>query len=753
MNDEILNIIGNKKMTFDEIEVYFSDSSSLKEALDNLVDKNILSFEDNKYFKNYDLMSKEAIIYYLKNAAFDNVNHLSKHFKIKPEKLDEILKELVNDNILYTKKNESKNFYYIYTGTILFNRSNDWIVDDETNTRYEILNAKNLYNGDKCKFVRYFYDARIIEVTERKYNNLVGMIKFVDKRDKKTNERYQAIRFVPKVKDINFNLTLTPEMLNGAIDKDVVILDITYDDKTIVPVGVSKIITRYDDNYLDILTKIYEYGFTVDFDEKTQAEASNIESSVAPSELKGRVDYRKLNIITIDNDDSKDFDDAVSVEVLPNGNYKLGVYIADVTHYVKEGSPLDKEALKRGTSLYLADIVVPMLPFELSNGICSLNPNVDRLVLACIMEIDSKGEVVNYEINEGVIKSRHQMVYSKVNKIYDGDKALIKEYNDIYDMLLKMRDLSDIIRLRREKKGALDFEAPEFNFKMVDGKPVEIYKCVRGRAEKMIEDFMLIANETIAYNANIMGLPIVYRIHEAPDQDKLTQTLKAIYSMGYKTKKTKNGIHVKELQTLLNNLREDANYEIVSDMILRSMMKAKYSESNLGHYGLQLDNYCHFTSPIRRYPDLETHRVIKSVMLHPKGNEYKHFSSLIPDIALRNSLSERKSVDLERKVNDILYAKYYEDKINETVVGKIKTITKFGMFIRLDDGMEGLLSFYNMPTYVYVNESFTEATDENGTYKIGDKIKVKIISADTTEGLIEFGIERKKRNHENHMSK
>lgn len=742
MKSEIINLIGNKKMTSDEIALYFDDVSEekIKELLDELVKNKVLLFEDGKYFKNNGLISKEGLIYYLKNASFDNAFHIAKHFHLKKEAVEEMLRELEKEGILYTKKNESKNYYYIYTGEISIKTNNDWIIDDENHTRYEILNSKGYFSGDRCKYVRYYYEAKIIDVIERKFKSLVGVIKVKTKLNKKTNNLENIIKFWPSVKGFNMVLTLSEDILNGAKDKDVVLLDIDYDNNGVKPVRVKKVITRYNDNYVEIMSKIYEFGFEIDFPKEVSEEAKNIPSYVSEEELAGRSDYRDMNIITIDNDDSKDFDDAVSVEKLKNGNYKLGVYIADVTNYVKEDSPLDKEALSRGTSLYLADMVVPMLPFELSNGICSLNPNVDRLVLACIMEINNKGEVVNYSIEEGVIKSKYQMTYSKVNKIFAGDKESIDEYKDIYEMLIDMKELSHLIRERREAKGALDFDAFEYKFKMENGVPTEVNKVTRGIAERLIEDFMLIANETIAYNAKIMELPIVYRVHEDPDQDKLKEVIKAIYSMGYKIKKMKNGIHAKELQGLLNSLKEDSNYEIISDMILRSMMKAKYSEQNLGHYGLQLENYCHFTSPIRRYPDLMTHRVIKNVMLHPKtGKEYGHFYKVVPVVALRNSLSEKKSIDLERKVDDILYAKLYESKIGLSFVGKIMSITNFGMFIKLDDGLEGLLPYSNMPSYVYVNENNTEAEDENGIYKIGDEIRITVSSVDKNEGLVEFG--------------
>ena len=756
MKSEIINLIGNKKMTFDEIAIYFDISEAeLKSELDSLVSNKTLVFENNKYSINRNVLSKDILLNYLKVSSYDTIFHLAKHFKVKEEIVFELLNNLINDGIIHKTNNKNnKNYYYLYDGEIGVKGGNLVIIDNETKAYY-LVDDKLLFNGDLVKYIRIENRPIVISITKRKYEKLLGFIRIKNKINKKTNIKEEKISFHSYYKDIDVILPLSKNILNGAVNDDVVILDIEYKNNDIKPVKVDKIITRTSDNYLEVITKIFEYGFEIEFPKEVLDYTKDIPSSVSLDEMDGRIDYRNKDIITIDNDDSKDFDDAVSLEILSNGNYKLGVYIADVANYVKEKSPLDKEALRRGTSLYLGDMVVPMLPFSLSNGICSLNPNENRLVLACIMEINKNGEVVNYDINEGVIKSKYQMTYSKVNKILAKDEALINEYHDIYDMLINMETLSKIIRKRRENKGAIDFDTTEFSFKIENGIPKEIVKCERGIAEKLIEDFMLIANETVAYHASITSTPIVYRIHEKPDQDRINETLNEIFSMGYKVKKMKNGVHSKELQKLLVSLHDDPNYEIISDMILRSMMKAKYSENNLGHYGLQLENYCHFTSPIRRYPDLMTHRVIKELLLHPNNykEDYKRLSANIPVIAFKTSSSEKRSTDLERKVDDIYYAKYYENKIGLSVVGKIKTIANFGMFIRLDNGLEGLLPFYNMPEYMYVNLEHTIAESENGLkYKLGDTIKVVISDINKKEGLVEFEVgKRRVKYYEDYM--
>ncbi len=584
----------------------------------------------------------------------------------------------------------------------------------------------------------YYEKTAIIDkVIERGHTFVVGVLK--EKVSKKTGiTRYyidsSIPRFLVSVEVLDKPSNILPDMIVTA--------ELTYkNDGKIIGSNIN-VVGHKDDPGIKIAEIALEFGFNLKFSEDVANEVKAIPQVVSENQYKGRRDFRNLDIITIDGDDSKDFDDAVYLEELPNGNYSLGVYIADVSEYVKEGSKLDIEALKRGTSLYFADRKIPLLPNELSNGICSLNPNEDRLVLACLMEYTKKGKLVNYEICEGVINSHHRMTYNNVNKILNGDEELLNEYSDIVPMLNKMVEFSLVLRDLRHKKGGIEFDTVEYSFRLnSDGSPKEIIKRERFDAEKLIEDFMLAANETIAYSMNIMNLPIVYRIHEKPDQDKLRKTISEVRSMGLDVKLTQNDIHPKQVQEILEKASDNENKYIINNMMLRSMMKAKYSSMNLGHYGLAMNYYCHFTSPIRRYPDLMTHRMIKKLFLHPSNNFDKdlgYYSSIIPEVAVKNSSSERRSVDCERAVDDMLYAWYMESNIGKEYIGTIVSITSFGMFVEIENGIEGLILYKNCPEYFEYDEKKNCAYTDNHKYYLGNKIYVKCIGASKEDRKIDF---------------
>ncbi len=736
MREKILELIGNKKMMLDEILVYFDEPEhKIKEELDKLIKENKLKCENNKYFINFYNYAVDDLFEFIKENDYASYLFLDKKFHLKKEVLNEYLNILIKDEkIIKIKSKKDERFCFINRGKIYLKDREYYIRSSITSSDYYVGQEKNIkfvHQDDYCTFYFDSFNANIIDVLKRGHDTLIGII---DTDPEYTNTIY----FYPFTRGFRPR-RLSKELLDGVNLGDIVILKIKYTGKTIRNEKILKILGNKKDKLIEVKTKIYEFEYEEEFNDEVKKEALNIPQEVLKEELKNRKDYRDLNIITIDNDDSKDFDDAVYVEKLENGNYRLGVYIADVAHYVKEGSKLDIEARKRGTSVYFANTVIPMLPFELSNGICSLNENVDRLVLDCIMEIDLKGEVINYKIEEAVIKSHHQLTYSRVNKVFEGNDDLC----DTKDMLFLMLELSNILRKRREKKGALDFDTEEYHFDIDEDKNINgVSLKARGKAEKMIEDFMLIANETIAYNAKIMELPILYRVHENPDKEKLDTVLKTIKELGYKYKNTQNEIHSKNLQQLLLNLKDNENYDIISNMLLRSMAKAKYSEENLGHYGLQLEDYCHFTSPIRRYPDLITHRVIKKLMINVKDyeNTLNHFIDIMPYVAEETSTTERKAVDFERKIDEILYAIYYNNKrkLKEKYTGKITSFTKFGMFIKLKDGAEGLLAYRNMPYFVEVNDTMTEARDFERKYKIGEKLEVSVAWIDTYSGKIDF---------------
>ncbi|MDE7162191.1 MAG: VacB/RNase II family 3'-5' exoribonuclease, partial [Anaeroplasmataceae bacterium] len=447
---------------------------------------------------------------------------------------------------------------------------------------------------------------------------------------------------------------------------------------TAVEAEILEIIGHKDDPGIEISQIALEYGFQTEFPKEVYDEIHQIPEEVLTTEIQGRKDFRNRLIITIDGEDSKDFDDAIDITKDEDGNYQLGVYIADVSHYVKENSPLDKEALKRGTSVYLADRVIPMLPHKLSNGICSLNEGVDRLVLACLMKISPKGNLLEYDICEGVICSKHRMTYPKVNALLHQEPAMLASYPDLIEPIHMMQELSQILRRKRQKMGALEFDITEYKFKLDEqGKPISIKPIQRDVAELLIEDFMLLANETIAYHLSIMNFPCVYRIHEKPDQEKLSQTLEELSTIGVEFPLNKKKISPLDLQKLIRGMNQFSHPEIYHQLLLRSMMKARYSETCLGHYGLAMQYYCHFTSPIRRYPDLMVHRIIKEVLLHPKHLEeqIKHYTTILPSIATKSSVLERKSIDCERDVNDMLSAWYMEDNLRKEFIGIITSLT------------------------------------------------------------------------------
>lgn len=595
------------------------------------------------------------------------------------------------------------------------------------------------YNGDTVliypfeKGVRLM-NAKVLRILEHANTYVVGSLNV--RKTKKGNRYF----ITSTMKDFPVKVNVREDMLMNAKVGSIVTADIMYAG-TAINGKITHVLGYPDDPGIEISQIAAEFGFKTPFPNEVVKEIEDIPDKVLEQQKKGRRDFTDKSIITIDGDDSKDFDDAVYASRLDNGNYLLEVYIADVAEYVLEGMPLDIEAFSRGTSVYLADRVIPMLPRKLSNGICSLNEGVERLVLACLMEIDTKGNLVNYDICEGFIQSRHRMTYSDVNLILNGNSELCEKYADIVDMLYLMQELSHIIRQRRYKKGGLEFEVDEYKITLnTDGSPKDITLRIREDAERLIEDFMLQANETVAYHMSIMNLPCVYRVHEKPDQDKLHTVFGLISNMGVSLKNTKNEIHSKQIQDALTKIKDSSFSPIIHQMLLRSMMKAKYYEKCLGHYGLAMQYYCHFTSPIRRYPDLMTHRILKRVLLHPQKytEDILHFETILPEVCLKTSASERRAIDCEREVNDMLYAWYMSRHIRQEYCGIITSLTSFGMFVSLDNGVEGLISYRDMDGYFDYDENTMSAVSAERKYKLGDKVNIVVVSADKEKRRIDF---------------
>ena len=603
---------------------------------------------------------------------------------------------------------------------------------------------KGAINGDKIavKITREDSNTRkregeVVEIIERNTTIVVGVY-----------EDSKSFGFViSEDTRISRDIYIPKRDKNGAQDGDVVTVKITkWPEGNRKPEGViTEILGRKGDRGIDILIVIKKLGLPEEFSAKVLKYADSISEEIDESEYKGRRDLRDVQMVTIDGEDAKDLDDAVSIERLPNGNYKLGVHIADVSHYVRENNPLDKEAFKRATSVYLIDRVIPMLPKKLSNGICSLNPKVDRLTLSCIMEIDHKGKVVDHEIVESVIRTNERMTYTDVTKILeDNDPELIKRYNYLVDDFKTMEELCNILRAKRTKRGAIDFEIAEAKIILNDlGKPVEIKPYDRAIANRIIEEFMLAANETVAEHMFWTHLPFVYRIHESPDDEKLTKFKEFIYNLGYNIAWTEE-VRPKMLQDLIEKVKGKNEETVVNTLLLRSMMQARYAPECTGHFGLAAQYYCHFTSPIRRYPDLQIHRIIKEY-LHGKIDEKRNnkLKNIVGHAAKQSSEMERKAQDAEREVDDLKKAEYMQDRIGEEFEGVISSVTSFGVFVELPSTIEGLVHITDLDDDYYIFEEnhlrlIGERTKK--VYKLGDKVLVECVHVDMPNKEIFFKI-------------
>lgn len=504
-----------------------------------------------------------------------------------------------------------------------------------------------------------------------------------------------------------------------------------------------EIIGNKNDPGVDIMSIVVDNDINPEFPSEVLKEAESIPDHVLESDRVGRHDLTKNMVITIDGDDSKDFDDAVGLDMLPNGNFHLEVDIADVTHYVKEGSPLDQEAYARGTSTYLVDRVIPMLPFRLSNGICSLNPGEDRLALTCEMEIDHQGNVIKHEIYPSVIQSKYRMTYNNVNQILDGDEELTEEYSPVVPMLKQMAELHEILFNKRHERGAIDFEETEAQI-IVDenGKPIDIKLRERGTSEKMIESFMLAANETVAEHYNVKHVPFLYRVHEKPDEEKVKNFFEFAAAMGVQVKGNLKEITPKMFQNVLQSVVGTPEEQVVTIMLLRSLQQARYSDEPLGHFGLAAKYYTHFTSPIRRYPDLTVHRMIHSYAENGfTEDEQKKWANKLDDIAQHTSSRERISINAERAVDDLKKTEYMADQVGNTFDAVVSSVTSFGMFIQLDNTVEGLIHISNMKDDYYEFDEKSMSMHGRGTgkiFKVGQPIQVKLIRADVEHRQIDF---------------
>ncbi len=530
----------------------------------------------------------------------------------------------------------------------------------------------------------------------------------------------------------------------GAVTGHKVVVRITKapTDKNKAEGKVIEILGHINDPGVDILSIIREYDLPTEFPDEVLREVERIPNEVTEEEKTGRADYRQVTMVTIDGEDAKDLDDAVSVESLENGNYKLGVYIADVSHYVREGTRLDKEAYKRGTSVYLVDRVIPMLPHKLSNGICSLNQGVDRLSLCCIMEIDPKGKVVSSKIEKAVINVDRRMSYTVVNDLLTNPSSQYKEeYARLMPMFIKMQELRNILFNKRRKRGAIEFDFKEAKIILDDkGKPIDVKPYERNIATSIIEEFMLAANECIAETYFWLELPFVYRVHELPNEEKVERLQEFIGKMGYVIKGNSN--HPKSFQKLLDEVKGKNEELVVHKMVLRSLKRARYTAENDRHFGLAAKYYCHFTSPIRRYPDLQIHRIIsENIAGELSFKRIERLNRRLPEVAEHCSVTERTADDAERDTDKYKIAQFMKGKIGQQYEGVVSSVTSWGMYVELPNTIEGLVSNRDMYDDVYFFEEdelrlFGEHTHK--TYTIGDKVRIEVIGANPDNKTVDF---------------
>ncbi|WP_436950085.1 ribonuclease R [Staphylococcus xylosus] len=535
----------------------------------------------------------------------------------------------------------------------------------------------------------------------------------------------------------------------GAVDGHKVLVQITkYADGTDNPEGiVSAILGHKNDPGVDILSIIYQHGIEIEFPDNVLAEAEAVPDQIEPSEISGRHDLRDELTITIDGADAKDLDDAISVKKLSNGNTQLTVSIADVSYYVTEGSALNEEAYSRATSVYLVDRVIPMIPYRLSNGICSLNPKVDRLTLSCQMELNERGEVVKHEIFDSVIHSNYRMTYDEVNEIITDQNAETRnKYSEVTPMLDLAQDLSQRLVDMRRRRGEIDFDIDEAKVLVnEEGIPTDVQLRKRGEGERLIESFMLAANETIAEHFDRLEVPFIYRVHEQPKSERLRQFFDFVTNFGLMIKGTGEDIHPSTLQKIQQEVEGQPEQMVISTMMLRSMQQARYDDVNLGHFGLSAEYYTHFTSPIRRYPDLIVHRLIRKYIVEQSMDrkEKNKWEEALPEIAEHTSQRERRAIEAERDTDELKKAEYMVQHIGEEFEGIISSVANFGMFIELPNTIEGMVHVSNMTDdYYHFDERQMAMIGERQAkvFRIGDPVEIKVINVDVDERMIDFQI-------------
>ena len=692
---------------------------------------------------------KEKIIEILKDETkAKSVNEINDKLGLTKveeiEELENVLEEMTKDGIIHeSKKHEfllMKNTKTLKCGHLSINRSGNGFVDipgeEDIFIRNEFLHGA--IDGDfvEVDFVKYQgeMEGRVIKILKRDIKNVVGeMIKIKNK-----------LTFKPDNDKLDIVVKLTKDSIRQCVEGHKVVVTIIREIGTRMFLGkVTKIIGHKNDPGVDILSIALRHGIETEFNNAVIKELETIPDEVKPEELKGRKDLTNEMIFTIDGDDTKDIDDAISLEK-NNDNYILGVHIADVSHYVRVGTQLYETAFSRGTSSYLADTVIPMIPHQLSNGICSLNPEVVRLTISCVMTINPKGKVIDYDIFPSYIKSNKQMTYKNVNKILMED-TVPEGYEPYAEKLKEMNELAKILRAEKMSRGYIDFGLDEAKvIQDENGKAINIVKRTRGDGENLIEDFMIVANETIATHINNMDLPFIYRVHDLPNAEKIEDFKNLINQMGYQIHTNMSKLTPMTMQHILEELKDKKEFAILSDMLLRSMKKAVYSTNNIGHFGLASQNYTHFTSPIRRFPDLTVHRLLRTYLFEQRIDlETINFNQkYLIDVATNSSEMEVAATEAERDVLSMKMAEYMEDHIGEQYQGIISGVTNFGFFVELENLVQGLVHISTLDGYYnYVPEILSLVRDDNGKkYRIGDEVTVVVTAASKENSTVDFEV-------------
>ena len=699
MREEIIELLGKEKRALSATEICdklnLNTAGELKKLLDDL---RILEEGYTVYRSNKD-----------KYMLFENSHLLKGRLSVNKKGFGFVIVDGRDEDIYIDAKNMN--------GAL----NNDLVVVEELKGQ----------NGKKT-------EGRVVKVLKKENNLIVGEYKIIDGNP----------HFIPDDKKLRMEIILDNKDLDDLVDGHKIQVSIVKEMGKYKYLGeVVKIIGHKNDPGVDILSIIYDHGINDVFTDEVMEEVNALPSDVLDSDRKGRKDLTDMTIFTIDGDDTKDIDDAISISK-KGENYILGVHIADVSYYVKEGTALYKEAYSRGTSVYLVDRVVPMLPHKLSNGICSLNPNVDRLAISCIMEITPNGKIVSHDIFESIIRSRIQMTYKKVNKILN-DEETPEGYEPFKDDLKLMWELAKILRKEKLSRGYLDFDVDEPKILVDENcKPYDVVLRERGKGENMIEDFMIAANETVAEHVFYMGLPFVYRVHEVPDNEKVEEFLNSISMLGYHVVGDRNFVYPKSMKKILDQLRDKEGFEILSTLLLRCMKKAVYKPENLGHYGLASKCYTHFTSPIRRFPDTTVHNLLRKYIFNePNDKELnrliEYWEENLPALCDHASEKERDSIDCERDVESMKMAEYMEGHIGEEYDGTISSVMNFGLFVQLDNMIEGLVHISEIKGdyYTFDETTHTLRGEKKGKmYKLGQKVRVVVTNASKENSTIDFNL-------------